>query len=268
VACQRQHWTSHKRQCPVFAQDEFLSTFGSCGKNWLIEVLDTGLDPAPSDLALLPKLSALTWTARLQHGHLDVVSLNTRVTYMSGGRPAPGDTRETLIRLLKRAVTDLSWPELPDGTRRVLGTYMKALAKIADLGEPEAAIEIFSRHVEDVERHVVAPNYVAKCLICRLEWLLVAADKFEKDEERRSAYLAETKGLMKRATRSLQGLQSQEWDRPVSEARGPLRLGLRSVWLTVHPSECDSCARVASGLSKVVIIWIYSLRSSPSLESF
>jgi hypothetical protein len=41
-----------------------------------------------------------------------------------------------------------------------------------------------NRHVEDVERHVKAPNHLAKYYVYRLDWLLSAAVKFEGDRIR------------------------------------------------------------------------------------
>jgi hypothetical protein len=49
------------------------------------------------------------------------------------------------------------------------------------LGEPEAAAEILRQHVEDVERHGVTPFYVWY-YVYRLDWVLAAAQKFERDE--------------------------------------------------------------------------------------
>jgi hypothetical protein len=70
----------------------------------------------------------------------------------------PGDTKDMLTRLVKRATTELPWPELPGGTDEMFAVHLRALTMIAQYGEPEAAVEILSRHVEDVERGVVAPN--------------------------------------------------------------------------------------------------------------
>jgi hypothetical protein len=84
------------------------------------------------------------------------------------------------------------------------------------LGEPKAAIEILNRHVEDVERHVVAPKYVAIYHLYRVIWRLSAALEVEGDEGKRGPYVAEAKGLMERATRSLRGLRPHDWSDFVS----------------------------------------------------
>jgi hypothetical protein len=141
------------------------------------------------------------------------MSLIGRATLLQMGQPLPGDTKETLIRLLKRAVTELPWPELPLGTTEMLETHCRALTVLDHLGEPEIAVEISGRHVEDVERHVIkAPLLLAAFYICRLDWLLSAAWKYSKcgicgncancDEVKRGAYVAEAKGLMERTTRA------------------------------------------------------------------
>jgi hypothetical protein len=203
----------HKRQCRALAEAEFLSTFGHCTQG-VMERLLHGLEP--SSHAQLLKLSAITWTLRHQHPDKHIVSLNSRAILIDKGRPAPGDTKEKLIHLLKRATTELPWPPLPQGLRQMFAFYVIALNIIAKFGEPEAAVEILKRHVEDVERHVTAPNRVATYLIYRLDWLLSAAIKVSKDTELMDAYLAEAKGVMERAAWSLRGLQSQDWGLDVS----------------------------------------------------
>jgi hypothetical protein len=218
VACQRQHWSSHKRQCRDLAHAEFLSTFHHRTRDDLERILR---HPEPSELPLLPKLSAITWTTLPYLPEMHFLSLISRGLLMIDGRPAPGDTKEGLIRLLKRATTELAWPELPGGTHQMITHRLRALTIVSDLGEPEAAIEIFSRHVEDVERKVVAPNHVAMCSIYRLDWLLAGAWKFEGDEDKRGAYVAEAKGLMERATRTVRALQPQDFDGDVRASTSP-----------------------------------------------
>jgi hypothetical protein len=208
AACQRQHWSSHKRQCRDLAEEERRSTFGHYTASTIKRMLS---NPKPSELRLLPKFSAITWTIRSRYSELHIASLVTRSTMLDLGRPAPGDTKEGLIRLLKRAITEHPWPKLPEGTEETFDTQLRATTSIADLGEPEAAVEIFRAHVEEIEREVVAPNHVARYYIYRLEWLLSAARKFNGHAAKRGAYVAEAKGLMGRATRSLRGLQSQAW---------------------------------------------------------
>jgi hypothetical protein len=147
--------------------------------------------------------------------HID--TLVTRGILLNDGRPMPGDTQETLIRLLKRGLTELPWPELPGGTKMLFGVHLRALTLISQYGEPEAAIELLSRHVGDVERGVVASKGVAAYYMYRLDLLLSAAMKAEEHGEKRAAFVAEAKGLMERATRSLRGLQPQDWDQLVSD---------------------------------------------------
>jgi hypothetical protein len=213
VACQRQHWTSHKRQCRALAQDEFCSTFGRYSRAEQERILS---DPTPSELSLVLKLSAITWTLRPLANHVHIVSLNSRASLLDEGTPVPGDTKEKLSRLLKRAVTELPWPELSGGVHEMRGAYFRALTTLAYFGEPEVAVEISSRHVEDLERHVVTPDFVATVHICRLDLLLAAAWKNKDDEDKRGAYQREAKGLMERVTRSLPGSPRQEWDFLVS----------------------------------------------------
>jgi hypothetical protein len=183
--------------------------------------------PSPSEVPLLPKLSCITWTLRSEHGDLHIRSVLSRAALAGNGRPAPGDTKESLTRLLKRAATEVPWPELPAYTAHMFGTYFWALTIIGKFGEPEAAVEILNRHVEDVEKYVGAPNLVATYLISRLDWLLSAAVKFESDEGKRGAYVAEAKGLMDRATRSLRGLRRQDWDHLVSSSATTSELTVR-----------------------------------------
>jgi hypothetical protein len=65
-------------------------------------------------------------------------------------------------------------PSSPGDT--LFESALRALTIIADFGEPEAAVEILSRHVEDVERHVVAPKFIGAFYIyrwtgcCRRRW--------------------------------------------------------------------------------------------------
>jgi hypothetical protein len=213
VACQRQHWTSHKRQCRVMANAEFVSNFGLHAIDATLRMLN---DPVPSDFPLLLKLSAITWTTRPDSSGLHFASLKTRALLLDKRRPVPGDTKETLLRLLKRAVTELPWPELPQGIKDLFEFHLQALNMVRGLGEPEAAVEIFTRHLEEVERKVVAPSHTAKLRLYHLEWLLSAADKVRRDDGRKNAYLAEAKGLIERATRSLRALQLHDWNPCVS----------------------------------------------------
>jgi hypothetical protein len=220
VECQRRHWSSHKRQCRALAEDEICLIVKRCSKGKLLRMWS---DPNPSDVPMLLKFSAITWTTRtllkrlLLDAHFD--SLHGRGILLEKGRPAPGDTQETLARLFKRASTELPWPELPGGTKLMFDVHLEALSTIARLGEPEAAVEILSRHVEDVESKVLAPNYMAKYYLLRLDWLLAAAEKFQGDEGRKDAYVTEAKGVMGRATRSLRDFQSKDWDGIVSNIR-------------------------------------------------
>jgi tetratricopeptide (TPR) repeat protein len=148
------------------------------------------------------------------------LSLNSRAASLDEGQPAPGDTKETVLRLLKRATTDLPWPKLPAGAAEMFLTHFRALFYVARLGEPELAVEILNRHVEDIERRVVAPSDVARYCILRLEWLLSAAIKLQDDLLKSNAYVAEAKGLLGQATRNLRGLkQLEEWTNHVSDLR-------------------------------------------------
>jgi hypothetical protein len=209
VACQRQHWNSHKRQCPDLAQDELISITGRFTHADLDRIFN---DPDPSELLLFPKLTALAWTLRSRDAYRLVNCLQRRATWLLEGRPVPGDTKAILAILLKRAALKLPWPELPGGTQKMFDIHLEILAYLAQMGEPEAAVEICSHHMEEVERHVKAPNNVAKYHFYRLEWLLLAAGKEKEGEEKMGAYVAEAKGLMERATRSLRGLRKQDWD--------------------------------------------------------
>jgi hypothetical protein len=148
---------------------------------------------------------------------LHIFVVGTRGLLVSEGRPVPGDTKKTLIPLIKRATTELSWPELPGKTDIVVAGHLRALTIIARLGEPEAAVEILARHVEDIERGLDAPNHLAVYYLYRLSWLLSAAVKV-MDKEKSGAYVAEAKGLMEPAIRSLRGLQPHDWDRYVSDS--------------------------------------------------
>jgi hypothetical protein len=231
AACQRQRWTLHKRQCRDLAEQEFCSTFGRRTGADLGRLLN---DRDPPELPLLPKLSAITWTTRSHDSDLHVASLNCRARHLDEGRPVPGDTKEMLTRLLKRATTELPWPELPGGTEMMFQIHLRALTKTTRLGEPEAAVEVLSRHVEEIERKVVAPNHVAKYYIYRLDLLLEAAMKFEEDEGKRDAYVAEAKGLMGRATRSLRSLRPQDWDFLVRASISPrktIKIDCITSWL-------------------------------------
>jgi hypothetical protein len=219
VACQKQHWSSHKRQCHILAHEEVLSTFRGRTQEEVSRILQ---NPDPSDLAVLCKLSALSWTARKTHADLHITTLVSRGKSLNKGRPAPGDSKSTLIRLLSRAATELPWPELPGGTGPMFDVQFEALTMIADLGEPEVAVEILSHHVEDVERHVLNRNVVERKFVAeyyiyiyRLEWLLSAAVKLEGVDEKGGAYAAEAKGLMGPATQSLRALQSRDWNKTV-----------------------------------------------------
>jgi hypothetical protein len=209
MACQKQHWTSHKSQCRSLAFDELRSIFKCHNRSDIDRIVQA---PDPSELSLLRKLSGITWTVRPNNCKVHIVSLITRGKLLDEGRPVPGDTKGMLIRLVKRATTELPWPELPGKTKEMFFMHLRALALISRYGEPEASVEILSRHVEDVEKGVVAPNYLAAYFINRLDWLLAAAVKFKHEKDKRSAYVAEAKGLMERATRSLRGLRPEDWD--------------------------------------------------------
>jgi hypothetical protein len=100
-------------------------------------------------------------------------------------------------------------------------THFSALSMIASLGEPEAAVEILNRHVEDVKRKIVAPKDLAAFSIYRLEFLLWAAREVEGDAAKKGAYVAEAKGVMEQATRSLRYLEPQDWDDKVRDSTSP-----------------------------------------------
>jgi hypothetical protein len=156
VACQREHWTSHKRVCSALAHDEFGSTFARPPYDMLERILN---QPGPSECLLLPKLSAITWTIGLHNVHF--ASLARRVSLLQLERPAPGDTKEGLIRLLKRAATVIPWSNLSKAAHGNVVTQLSTLTNIVRLGEPEAAVKILARHAEDVEGHAVAPHRLA-----------------------------------------------------------------------------------------------------------
>jgi hypothetical protein len=130
-------------------------------------------------------------------------------------QPVPGDSIESLFPLFKRAITEFPWPQPPAEVKKMCGTYFMALGCLRWLCEPDVAIEILNRTVEDVERRIVAPIHVAEFHIFRVDWLLAAAWKFKEDEGRKGAYVAEAKGLMEGALRGLQGLQPEDWDHQV-----------------------------------------------------
>jgi hypothetical protein len=114
VACQRQHWTSHKSQCRALAADEYRAIWERYGHDEFNRIL---YDAQMPDYPVLLKLSAVTWTIRPlkchQANRLHVISLCNRAAVLGHGRPAPSDTKEGLTRLLKRATTELPWPDLP-----------------------------------------------------------------------------------------------------------------------------------------------------------
>jgi hypothetical protein len=208
VVCQRQHWPSHKRQCRALADAELKAIVQRYPNLGVQTVMNA---PDPSVVTLFLKISAITWTIRPRECHVHFVSLVSRAMILLDGRLAPGDTSETLTRLLKRACLELPWPELPGGTVELFNTHFAALIMIAQLGEPEAAVEILNRHVEDVEKRVVAPKDLAAFSIYRLNFLLGAAVK-AKENEKKGDYVAEAKGVMERATRRLRYLQPQDFD--------------------------------------------------------
>jgi hypothetical protein len=117
---------------------------------------------------------------------------------------------------------------------------MMLLTRIAQFGEPEAAVEILSRHVEHVEGCIMALSHTAAYNICRLDWLLQAARKVEEDEGKRGAYVAEAKEVMERATRSVRGLQPHDWTDLVSYLA--MLLETRATWCVsdATPSTCCS----------------------------
>jgi hypothetical protein len=210
AARQRQHWPSHKRQCRALAAAEFRSTRGRYTSQGTLEGSE------PSDGATLLKLSATVWTLRDVSTVSHVASLRRRAVLLWDGRPVPGGTEEKLVGPFKRVVTETPRPELPGRTQEVFKVHLRALSLTALLGKPEAAVEVSSRHVPDVKRGVVAPKFVTKYHLCRLEWLLSAARKFEGDEGKREGYVAEAKEVTERATRGLRGLRPQDWEFGVS----------------------------------------------------
>jgi hypothetical protein len=217
AVCQKQHWPSHKRQCRDLAHAELRSIRERHTTRGLNRILK---DPDVSELPFLLKLSAITWIVRphRDYSNWHLCTLIIRKALLEQRRPAPGDSEELLVRLLKRATRELPWPQLPADTEEMFDTCFRALTFIGQMGEPEAAVEILSRHVDDIERRVVAPNFMAQYYICRLDWLLAAAWKFDEDEGKRGAYVAEAKGLVGRATRSLRSLRSRDFDILVSES--------------------------------------------------
>jgi hypothetical protein len=103
----------------------------------------------------------------------------------------------------------------PRGTKAFFDVCLEALSYVAVFDGPEAALEILDRHVDDVERKVVAPNHLVKYYLHRLEWVLAAALNVEG---KRDAYVAEAKGLMKRATRDMRAMQLEDWDGQVCDS--------------------------------------------------
>jgi hypothetical protein len=169
-----------KRQCRALARAEFHSIIMRHPRSEMIRILN---DPDASELPLLLKLSAITWTIRPEDSNVHYCSLLSRAVLLEKERPAAaGDTKEKLVCLLKRAVTELSWPELPAETAVMFNTCFRALTEIATFGEPEAAVEILSRHMEHVERRIIGPNHMARYYTYRLDLLLWAAVKFEEDD--------------------------------------------------------------------------------------
>jgi hypothetical protein len=214
VACQRQHWTLHKHQCRHLAEAEYHSIIERRSEDEIQRMFD---NPQPSDYSLLLKLSAISWTLRPHLNIMHVISLRRRAALLEVWRPAPGDTKEKVVCLLKRAATELSWPELPAGTEDMFNAFFRALNLIATFGEPEVAVEILSRHVEDVEKHLTAPNHLAIYLIYRLDWLLLVAWDSRSDTEKGGTSVSEARGMLKRVTGSLRGLQSGDWSGYVSD---------------------------------------------------
>jgi hypothetical protein len=230
AACQRQHWTSHKRQCLALAEHEFASTFGHYTEDKMAVFVN---NPGPSDVQLLLKLSALSWTLRSGYAYLHFASLNGRAILLHDERPAPGDTKEGLLRLLRRAATEFGILDLYRSTPIAFEEHLENLSWTARLGEPETAVDIFRCHTGHVnlERQGVAPESLATYYIRRSECVLLAAVKFERDEGRRGAFVAEANGVMERATRTLQGLQLEELDvSPVSDRKTARKSGPQSAW--------------------------------------
>jgi hypothetical protein len=147
---------------------------------------------------------------------MHALTLVNRMSLVGRGRPVPGDTKEGIARLLKRAALVFPWPDLPPeglgGRDQALEIYLRSLVMIARSGEPEAAVEILSRHVQEIERRVLSPRLATLYCLSHLDLFVSAAVKFEGDEGKSGAYVAEAKGAMVRATRSLRGLQLEDWD--------------------------------------------------------
>jgi hypothetical protein len=173
--------------------------------------------PKPSNIPLLLKLSAISWTTRPVYFDMHFLSLVSRATLLDKKGPALGDTKERLLGLLKRAASETPWSEPPEGMAHKPETYLRSLTDIARFGEPQVAVEILNRRVQDAERNRMTPKVLAKYYIYRLALLLSAAGKSEGEEGKRGAYVAEAKGLMERATRSLRGLQPDDWTEYVSD---------------------------------------------------
>jgi hypothetical protein len=213
----------HKRQCRELAQDEIRSIFDRMGEQEMSRICQY---PKPSNLPLLLKLSAISWTTRPAFYDIHFVSLLGRATLLNKEGPSLSDTQERLLSLLKRAASEAPWSEPPEGMAHKPETYLRSLTDIARFGEPQAAVEILNRRVQDAERNKMAPKVLAKYYIYRLALLMSAAVKCEGDEGKRGAYVAEAKGLMERATRSLRGLQPDDWSASVSDSVLAGSLGL------------------------------------------
>jgi hypothetical protein len=121
----------HTRQCRTLARHEFNSICRQYTSQSEIHRFLTR--PHPSELPKSLKLSAITWTMRPVNGWMHVFSLASRALLLETG-PAPGDTKELLIRLLKRASTELPWPELPGGTADLFDVHLKALMVLSKIG--------------------------------------------------------------------------------------------------------------------------------------
>jgi hypothetical protein len=185
-----------------------LSTFGRYTEAEMERILN---DPDASELALLSKLSALAWTMRGDHSQYYLLTLKARAGLLGEERPVPGDTKELLLRLLKR-------PELRgEGIELMFEGQLTALTIIGEYGEPGVAVEILNRHVEDMERHLIAPRHVREYHVNRVQLLLAAASTLEGEEAKKGAYVAEAKTLMMKATRYLRGMEQDDWDGYVSD---------------------------------------------------
>jgi hypothetical protein len=208
----------HKRQRRALAEDEIRSIFDRTGEREMSRIWK---HPEPSNLPLLLKFSAISWTTRPDNYDWHFRTLVSRAALLEKAGPALGDTKERLLGLLKRAALEAPtpWSEHPGEMEHLSETYMRSLTAIARFGEPQAAVEILNRRVKDEERNRMTPRVVAKHYLYRLVLLLAAAAvKSEGDERKRCAYVAEAKGLMERATRSLRGLHKQDWDEVVSDS--------------------------------------------------